>query len=279
MGVLTSQKISNYYDRFKDIHVTLTKDIIQATGLLTQQVHLKSGNDFWPCVVYSSSFENAKIVANVGSGLLEKLKAANNFVSIRYSFKPAGEVNPVTFFVAGRITATAPYGNSEDVNLLTLQYTNRPPDDFIEIMGRVLDAHVNSTKRHDVRVLLNADTMRKLNILSCETVVHIERVPRRCILRDLSFSGAKVIMMGVAKFLVDKEVMLRVEFNDPREFFSIKGSFVRAEKVEGKAELVALAVNYDLQSVPMNYKIRLNDFLTATRADMRGAKEDDTPSK
>lgn len=279
MGLITSQKISVYYERFKDIHVTFTKEIIQVTGLLTQQVHLKCGNDFWPCVVYTSSFENAKIVANVKTGLLGKLQATNNFVNLRYCFKPPGEVNPVIFFVAGRITSSVPYGNSQDVNLLTLQYTNRPPDDFIEIMGRVLDANVNSAKRKDARIILNHDNMRRLNIMSAETIVYIEKVPRRCILRDLSFSGSKIIMMGISKFLLEKDVALRIEFNDPRESFIIKGKFIRAEQVEGKAELAAFGINFDIPTIPMSFKMRLNDFLSTTRADLRGTEGTGSSSK
>jgi len=270
MGLLTSQKISTYYERFKDISVTFTKEIIQVTGLLTQQVHLKCGNDFWPCVVYSASFETAKLVANVKTGLLSKLQATNNFVNLRFCFRPSGESNTVTFFVAARVLASAPYGNSQDVNMFTLQFSNRPPDDFIEIMGRVLDANVNSSKRKDVRIPLTQDNMRYLNILSTESSVSIQGVPRRCILRDLSFSGSKIIMMGVAKFLIDKEAILRIDFNDPREAFVIKGKFVRAENVEGKKEMVALGLNFDEASIPMGFKIRLNEMITSTRADFRG---------
>jgi len=275
MGLLTSQKISTYFDRFKDIEVTFTKEMVQVTGLLAQQVHLKCGNDFWPCVVYSASFESAKIVANVKTGLTAKLQATNNFVSLRFCFRVIGETNTVTFFIAARVLASAPYGNSHDTNMFTLQFTNRPPDDFIEIMGRVLDANINSVKRKDARVQLTADNMRKLNLLSTETAVFIQGVPRRCILRDLSFSGSKIIMMGIAKFLVDKEVSLRLDFNDPRETFNIKGKLTRAENVEGKKEMVALALDYDETAVPMSYKIRLNEFLTAIRADYRGTVEDE----
>jgi hypothetical protein len=274
MGLLTSQKISIYFERFKDIEVTFTKEIIQVTGLLTQQVHLKCGNDFWPCVVYSASFENAKIVANVKTGLVGKLQAANNYVNLRFCFRVTGETNTVTFFIAARVLASAPYGNSSDVNMFTLQFTNRPPDDFIEIMGRVLDANVNSSKRRDTRVQLTPDNMRKLNLLSTETAVFIQGVPRRCILRDLSFSGSKVIMMGVAKFLMDKEASLRLDFNDPREAFMIKGKFIRVENVEGKKEMIALAMAFDEASVPMSFKIRLNEFLTAIRADFRGTMDE-----
>ena len=274
MGLLTSQKISVYYDRFKDISVTFTKEIIQVTGLLTQQVHIKCGNDFWPCVVYSASFEGAKIVANVKTGLLTKLQATNNFINLRFCFRPPGENNSVTFFVAARILASTPYNNSQDVNMFTLQFSNRPPDDFIEIMGRVLDANVNSAKRKDVRIPLTQDNMRKLNIMSTESAVFIQGVPRRCILRDISFSGSKIIMMGVAKFLLDKEAAIRIDFNDPRDAFTIKGKFVRAENVEGKKEMIALGLNFDEASVPIGFKIRLNEAISSTRADFRGAFEE-----
>jgi len=281
MGVLTSQKISLYYDRFKDIDVTFTKDMIQVTGLLTQQIHLKCGNDFWPCVVYTTSFSGAKVVANIKTGLLAKMQAVNNFVNLRFCFKPPGETNTVTFFVAARVLASAPYGNSQEVNMFTLQFSNRPPDDFIEIIGRILDANINSAKRKDDRIPLTADNMRKLNIVSAETAVFIQQVPRRCILRDVSFSGTKIIMMGVSKFLLDKEASVRIDFNDPRESFTIKGKFIRAEDVEGKKEMVALALNFDEKTVPMGYKIRLNDMLTTTRADNRvgTAEEEHPPAK
>jgi len=275
MGVLLSQKISVYYDRFKDIEVTYTKEIIQVTGLLTQQVHLKCGNDFWPCVVYTSSFEGAKVVANVKTGLLGKLHGTNNFVNLRFCFKPTGESNTVTFFVAGRVLSSAPYGNSQDINLFNIQFTNRPPDDFIEIMGRVLDATVNSSKRKDDRIQITAENVRKLNLFSSESTVFIENVPRRCILRDLSFSGSKIIMMGVAKFLLEKDVILRLDFSDPRESFAIRGKFIRAENVEGKKEMIALGLNFNEATTPMGFKMRINDFLTAIRADYRSGTEEE----
>ncbi|MDR2433238.1 MAG: PilZ domain-containing protein [Treponema sp.] len=269
MGVVTSQKIAAYYERFKGIDVTFTKEIIQVTGLETQQVHLKCLSDFWPCVLFSTSFQGAKIVANVKSGLLAKLRQANNSVSLRFCFKNGEKGDPLTFFVAARVQSTAPYKGANDVFLLNLQFTQRPPDDLIEIMGRVLDANVNSAKRKDERIFITTETQRKLNLLSKESTVFVQGVPRRCILRDLSFSGSKLVMMGVAKFLVDKEVGLRVDFDDPRDSFLVKGKFVRAENVEGKKEMLALALEFDEADIPMGYKIRLNDFLNTVRADNR----------
>jgi hypothetical protein len=272
MGVVTSQKIANYYDKYKVIDVTYTKEIIQVTGMVTQQVYLKCGGDFFPCVVYSSSFQGAKIVANVKNGLIEKLQQANNSVSLRLCFKSPETGTPVTFFVSTRSAGVAPYGDSRDMALFTLQFTQRPPDDLIEIMGRLLEANINSARRREERIIISPEVIRKLKLLSKESAVFIEGVPRRCILRDLSFSGSKLIMMGVAKFLLEKHSALRVDFDDPRESFLIKGKFIRSETVEGRKELVALAIVFDETAIPMGYKLRLNDFLGQVRVDNRGSE-------
>jgi hypothetical protein len=269
MGILTGQKIALYYERFKNIDVTFTKEIIQVTGLLTQQVHLKCLSDFWPCVLFSSSFQGAKIVANVKTGLVGKLQQANNSVSLRFCFKTQEKGNPVTFFVSARVIASVPYKGANDVILLNLQFTQRPPDDLIEIMGRILDANINSSKRKSERILITSDTQRKVKLLAKESTVFVQGVPRRCILRDISFSGAKVVMMGVAKFLVDKEAGLRIDFDDPRDSYLVKGKFIRAENVEGKKEMIALAMEFEEAIVPMGYKIRINDYLNTVRADNR----------
>jgi hypothetical protein len=276
MAVITSQKITVYYERFKTIEVTFTKEIIQVTGLIPQQVYLKCVGDFWPCVIYASSFQGAKVVVNIKSGILQKLEKANNMISLRYCFKNLDMGNPVTFFVASKFSGHVPYGGSQDVGLFNLQFTQRPPDDLIEIMGRVLDANVNSAKRREERFLITPDSARKLQLLSKENAVFIQGVPRRCILRDLSFSGAKIIMMGVAKFLVDREAALRLDFDDPRESYLLRGKFIRFELVEGRKDLVALAIQFDESLTPMGYKIRINDFLSQTRADNRTV--DDTAS-
>jgi hypothetical protein len=269
MGILTTQKVAIYYERYRNIDVTFTKDMIQATGLITEQVHLKCGSDFWPCVFFATSFQGSRIVANTKSGLMGKLQQANNLVSLRLCFKNPETGTPVTFFVAARVIGTIPYKNSNEISMLTLQFTQRPPDDLIEVIGRVLDANVNSSKRKDERIIITTESQRKIKLLAKETSAFVQGVPRRCILRDMSFSGAKVIMMGVAKFLVDKETVLRFDFDDPRESFLIKGKFIRSENVEGKKEMIALAMGYDEASVPMGYKIRVNEYLNTLRADSR----------
>jgi len=272
MGVLTSQKINTYYDMFNAIDVVYSKEIIQVTGLVTNQVYLKCIGDFWPCAVYSSSFQGAKVAINVKTGILQKLERANNMISLRFCFKNAETGNTVTFFINTKAAGFTPHGGSEDIALLKLQFTQRPPDDFIEIMGRILDANVNSAKRREERIFITPDSIRKLNITK-ESSIFIDKVPRHCIVRDISFSGVKIIMMGVAKFLVDKVAVLRLEFDEPRDIFMIKGKFLRSESVEGRKELVSLVLLFDESIIPMGYKIRINDYLSQVRSENRGAEK------
>jgi hypothetical protein len=231
-------------------------------------------------VVYSSSFEGAKIVANVKSGILNKLQAANNAASLRFCFTNPETDQPVTFFVAVRVNGNAPYKDSKDMAIFTLQFTQRPPDDLIQIMGRLLDANINSVKRKDERVVLSNETVRRLKILTKDIAAFIQGVPRRCILREISFGGAKLVIMGVAKFLVEKDSALRLDFEDPRESFLIKGKFTAADPVEGRQDLLAVDIEFTEQSIPLGYKIRLNDFLSQIWADSRtGEKQNAAAAK
>ncbi len=266
MSLITSQQINKYYDLYKNVDVTFTKEVIRVTGLISQQTFIKCIGEQWPCIIYSSSLLGAKIIVNVKDSLFEKIRKANNVISLRFSFHLADKADPLTFFVAAKVNGTAPYGKENSgLSYLNLSYTQRPPDDLIEILGSLLEANINSKKRKDERILITKDSIRKMGLAAKDSYIYIQQVPRKCILRDLSFSGAKVIVMGVAKFLVDKPAVLRIELEEPRIALDIKGKIVRFEAVEGRKDLAALAVQFDEQAVPMEYKIRLNEYLVQLR--------------
>jgi hypothetical protein len=264
MAVLTSQKIKELYARYRSINVTFSKEVIAVSGLETKQVHIKCVSDFFPCIIYSSSFETAKVILNTKSGILERLQQANNALSLRFCFRHYETGQQVVFFVQARSLGYVSYNDSPDTAIFNLQYSQQPPDDFIEILGRILDATMNATRRKEERIALIPDAMRKLKLQTKDAVVFVDGVPRRCILRDLSFSGAKIVMIGVSKFLEGRAAGLRVDFDDPRESFNIKGTFIRAEMVEGRKDLVSLGIRFQ-DAIPMGYKVRLSDYLNTVK--------------
>ncbi|MBU0929355.1 MAG: PilZ domain-containing protein [Spirochaetes bacterium] len=262
MSIATSQQLTKYYETFRAISVTYTKEVVKSTGLQPPGVFLKCLGEQWPCVIYSSSFNEAKVLAPNRQSLMERISKANNLVSVRLSFKVSDAADPLLFYISGRISGFAPYAQSNGtLQFISIQFTQRPPDDFVEIIGRMLEANVNSARRKDDRILLTPDAMRTIGLARKESTVQIDGVPRKCILRDLSFTGAKVIIMGLAKFLVGKSCKLRVDLEDPRESIMIAGKVVRYEDVEGRKDLTAIALRFDDATIPMSYKMHLNDYL------------------
>jgi hypothetical protein len=266
MSITTSQQIGKWFDLYRTIDVTYTKEIMKSTGLDTRGVFLKCVGEQWPCVIHSSSFSGAKIIVSSKQALNERISKANNAVSLRFSFRLSDKPDPVSFFIGAKVLGFSSYTlGGGDLQYASIQYTQRPPDDFIDIMGRLLEANMNSTRRKEERILLNPDSMRRMGLVSKDCYIYVQGVPRKCILRDLSFSGAKAIILGLAKFLVDKECILRVEMDDPRETIDLKGMIVRYEDVEGRKDLTAIAIQFDEQSIPMIFKMHVNDYLSQVR--------------
>lgn len=262
MAVTTSQQISRYYNQFQNAEVTFTKEVIKATMLYPKQVYLKCLGYQWPCILYSSSMSGAKVLASVRSSLKDALQQSKNVVSLRFSFLQQDKADPLTFFVAARVVGQTPYGSANpELSFVQLQFTQRPPDDLIEILGSLLEAGINAQRRREERIIMNPDSVKKLGLVPKGTQLLVANVPRKCILRDLSFSGAKVIIHGVAQFLLNKPALLHVEFDDPSETIEIVGKIIRFEPVQGRTDIAAFALLFHEGNTPIAYKMRINAYL------------------
>ncbi|GMO32057.1 MAG: PilZ domain-containing protein [Termitinemataceae bacterium] len=264
MGNLTRQKIQTFYDQFKTIPITFTKEIIQVTGLQAKQVSIKCTSDFFPCVIYSTNFEEAKLVANSKSGIMERFKETNNSASIKFSFKVPSTGEQVAFLVPVHMSGCSPYNGSEEMTMFTMQFSQRPPDDLIEIVGRVIEANWYASKRKDEAIPVNAETLRKLKFITKDVGITVEGVPRRCILRDISISGARIIVLGISKMLVGKSGSIKFEFTDPIESYEIKGTYASAESVADRKDMAVLNLQY-IDPIPLTYKVRLSEYLGTNR--------------
>lgn len=264
MGILTSQQLTKYYDLYRDTEIIFTKEIIRTLNLDPRQVFIKFSGSQWPCIINSTSFLAARIIIGVKGGAYAQLAKNNPTVNLRFSFMQADN-QPLSFFITGRVGNIEKYMDSSELAVVTINYTQRPPDDFIEILGTLLEANVNAVRRREERILINDDTKRKLGLLREETIVYIDNVPRHCIIRDLSFSGAKVILLGLAAFLKEKDTILRLDFEDPRETFNLKGKVVAITQITGRKDMVAMSMKFDEKMIPFSFKIQINKYLTAIR--------------
>ena len=148
---------------------------------------------------------------------------------------------------------------------MSIEFTQRPSDDLIEILGKFLEANVNSQKRRDVRIPVSEVSVKKLGFASCNTIVAVEQVDRKCLVRDLSFGGAMVLIPGVAKFLEGRKAVLRLVLDENSQVLTLPGKFVRVEPVEGRRDITLAALQYDEATVPHAYKLKMNDAIRSIK--------------
>ena len=268
MSIATNQLINEYYNRYRENELVFTKDIMRTLRIDPRQIYVKCAGSQWPCIINSTSFQQAKIIVGTAGGAFTTItKKHAPPVSLRYGFTvPDG--SPLVFFVTCRVTDVTPYMNSHDLAVITLSFTQRPPDDLIYKLGTLLAADDNFTHRKEDRIVINADTKRALGIDKKETIIYIQNIPRRCILWNLSFSGVKVVLMGIPKFLQNKDCVTRFMFSDPDQVVDVKGTIVTSEPVENRQDLAAVGIKFDENQVPLSYKIRINEYLSTTRKKM-----------
>ena len=265
MGIITSQQLQNYYDFYREKEVTHTKEVLRTLAVDPRQIYVKCNGAQWPCIINSTSFQIARIIVGTKGGAYAAMaKKDPPPVSLRFYFIQQHD-QPISFFVTGRITDISPYMNSTELAVITLTFTQRPPDDLIEKIGSMLEANSNAIRRKDERIIITDDAKRRMNMTRDETIIFIQNVPRRCILRDISFSGAKVILLGIEKFIQGKETILRIHFDEPDEIIQLAGHVVKTSPVEGRPEIIYACLQFDEAAVPTSYRIRINTYLTSMR--------------
>lgn len=277
----TTQQLNRYYDLYKEVDITFSKEVIHTLNFDPKQTFIRCSGGQWSCVLNSASMVRAKIICGKKSGFIEKLSSGINTASLRFSFYDPDVKDIFSFFVNVKVIGISAYQSSNhDLILISFEYTQRAPDALIEKLGMLLEANINATKRASERLVLTEDVMRKICLFKKETFVFVDGIPRRCILRDISFTGAKIFMIGVASFLTNKVVTLKFEFFDPQNSFGIRGKTLRAEPFEGRKDLIALAIEFEPLSIPMVYKMYLNRYFAVQRkADSEfflDIQEDDT---
>lgn len=265
MNVSNSHKIQNYYDYFRDKEIVFTKANLKFLRMDPRQIYIKCNGGQWPCILNSSSLQMAKIIVGTGSGIFQEINKNKDKIlvlSLRYCFFDMNN-QPVQFFVNCNVVNVNPYKDASGLALITLQFTQRPPDDLIVRIGEFLEVNKNFETRKEERIAINQNSLRQLGIPKEETFIFIADVPRKCILKDLSFGGAKVLTIGIPKFLINKKIDLRLMFTESTENISIPGIIKNADFLPGRKDIAIVHIEYNVDDIPMTYKFHINSYITS----------------
>ncbi len=133
------------------------------------------------------------------------------------------------------------------------------------MLGELQEASRNAQKRAEERIEVNPASMKHLGLESREAVLVVDGVEGRCLLRDLSFSGAKVLVHGKAEAFLEKPVLLRPDFSDRRAPVTLAGRVLRWEGMANREDIGAIAIRFE-EGVPIQYKLAINACLRHGRA-------------
>ena len=265
MALVTAQQLQDYYDHYRDSELTFTKEIIGILKVDPRQIYVKCNGNQWPCIINSTSLMACRIIVGVKGGAYAMLSQKETGpVSVRFCFTDS-DGQMISFFVNGRVSDIKPYMNSAELAIITISFTQRPADDLIERLGTLLDANANAMRRKDERVIINAEVKRKLGLAKEEALVQIQGVPRHCIIRDLSFGGVKIIMVGIQKYVENQQALLQMRFEEPAEVIQVGGVVVASSPVEGRKDILMVSIKFGDKTVPIAYRLRINNYLVNLR--------------
>ena len=263
MSVATSHHISRYYDYYRDKEIVFTKANLKSLRIDPRQIYLKSNGGQWPCIINSSSLQQAKVIVGTASGVyttVQKNRTAP--ISIRYCFFDQNN-EPIQFSVNCSVLDIKPFQNSNELAMVTLGFTQRPPDDLILRIGEFIEVNENFQNRKEERIAINENSLRLLNIPKEESYIFIAGVPRKCILKDISFGGAKAMLVGIPKFLENKAVDLRLFFMDTNEKISLQGIIKQSDFLPGRKDISIVHIEFIPDEIPMTYKFHINSYITS----------------
>jgi hypothetical protein len=278
MSIVTSQQLSRYFEQYRAAEITFNKQVVEATGLVARNVYLKLQDRQLPCIVYCASMTGARVIADLKAVFANALKLANDRLSLRFCFKLPDKVEPITFFVPCHATGFTHYKvESPDIQIIAMEYTQRAPDDLIQILGTLQEASGNAQKRRDERIAITPETMKKLGLETRDAaLVHADSM-HRCMLRDLSFGGAKVLVPGLTQSAVGAPVSLRIAKGDQAPEITLPGTICRVEEVGGRTDIVAIGILYSGEPV-LTYKLLINSYLSSVRTASKPAVKPAVPA-
>ncbi len=277
MSIVTSQQLIQYYERYRATEVTFNKQVITATGLMPRNMYLRVLDRQLPCTLFSSSLASARVIANVKANFFLDLKRPNTRLALHWCFKLADKAEPITFFVPCRATGFTHFNvQKPGVQMLTVEYTQKPPNDLIGILGGLLEANWNSQQRKEERIAITPENIKKLGMESRDAVLFIGESQRPCILRDLSFIGAEVLTSRLTESDAGRPISLRIAKGEQAADMTLQGTITRVEEVGGRKDIKAVAIEY-ASDTPISYKLLINSFITSARKAPREGEQGQVP--
>jgi hypothetical protein len=261
---LTAHHLARLFEEFGGTEVTFNSQVILESGLVTSDVRLTVGSRHLPSVLYACSMKGARVIAEISRDVNDLLARSSSMTTLHLGFKQRDEKSPVSFMVPCRVESLSEYNaRNPQLRLARLEFTQKPSDALVSILGSLLELKTNAVRRRDQRITLTPENMKKIGLDSRESCVAIDGSSRRCLVSDLSFGGAKVLLSILGLPEEPRKALLKLQRCEVQDDTILDGSIVRVEDVEGHQDLAAVSIRYSTDP-PISYKQKINSIFTNT---------------
>jgi len=254
VNILGNSQINELFLKFNHSELTYQKAVSLALGLRPGSASIKLLGQVHPCIIHSSSFSAARIILKISPTLLEELRLGSRLGVLKMSFQtsPSSPVEDFTLSGKYHLQSHQNAGDGALLLLIRLDFTHRPPEGFIEIQGRYLRLRADAEQRKDQRLTVDDDTLKILGFKSSKGDILIDNIPRKCVLREVSFGGSTIILGGVAKFLGEREFNLTLDMIQGGVLI-LPGQIIRSDPLEGYKAMAVLGLQYLSEKIPTDY--------------------------
>ncbi len=251
--------INLYYEKYSEKEIFFNKNIQEGTCLEPKKVFLKIDDEKRNCFLYTCSMKNARVILYLNKDTFEKLKKSYNNAIIKLSFFPPEEKKPFAFNLAAKVQSYKNY-KEDKINLymVVLSFIQKPPDFLIGLIGQIIDQNEKIEKRRDIRIELNEVNLKKLEIKSSNMISLIDNIKRVCVLRNISASGAAILLTGIPKYLINKKIILLLQIKNLK--FSLQGIIIRFSEFIEKKALHEFGIQFEKELIPLGFIKILNEY-------------------
>ena len=140
-----------------------------------------------------------------------------------------------------------------------MDFNQRPPDDFIEIIGNIIENSVRFNNRKELRIRLDDKIVETLGMDSIKGFADIDENFTSCVFADISTSGCGIVMTNSPEIEDHKRITIQLKIRGNP--INISGVIVRSEKINNRPDLIRLGVLYEKEEIPYVYKNMINNYL------------------
>ncbi len=258
---VSSKKIREYRNKYRDKEIKLSAEINTFLNIRSVvNITIDSYSTFG--IIYSISMDSIKIIFDEND-ILSVLAKNKNFCSIRINkdldFKDSSDFFPD---FTGNLLSIFTYSyQNKEYKLLKFEFSTCIPEEILFKVGKLFELKFGQNQRIHERIIVDKNSIRRLKIDFDKVFINFNGSKHKCLVKDLSYGGALVIIYfnGILDEDMVADLIFSFEFIDKEIFIKGKAKSISViQTPHGK--VFALGISFDESNIPLEYNMIIHNY-------------------